>query len=83
MARNRPLAANEPQCSALERPFERSMLIHPDIHREIARQRHQDLLADARRRRVATGHRRSAAAAQIGTSRVMRSSKRIRGATEC
>ena len=30
-----------------------SMLIHPDIHREIARQRHQDLLADAERRRIA------------------------------
>ena len=51
------------------------MLVHPDIHREIARQRHQDLLADARRRRVVTGRRRSADAAQeIETSCVTRPS---------
>jgi hypothetical protein len=29
------------------------MLIHPDIHLEIARQRHEQLLAEAERRRVA------------------------------
>jgi hypothetical protein len=31
-----------------------SMLIHPDILLELARRRHEDLLADARRRRIAT-----------------------------
>jgi hypothetical protein len=34
------------------------MLIHPDVHLEIARQRHHDLLAEASRRRLANGLRR-------------------------
>jgi hypothetical protein len=33
------------------------MFIHPDVHLEIARQRHHDLLAEASRRRLANGLR--------------------------
>ena len=29
------------------------MVLHPDIHLQIARQRHQDLLAEAERQRIA------------------------------
>ena len=57
------------------------MLIHPDIHREIARQRHQDLVAAARRRRVATGRRRSAAAAAADRNVTRRSVSE--GVLEC
>ena len=47
-----------------------SVFVHPDIHREIARQRHQDLLADADRRRLTKkarrhGQRLAGAASQI------------------
>jgi hypothetical protein len=43
-----------------------SMFIHPDVHLEIARQRHHDLLAAASRRRLANGlrQRRGRAAAR-------------------
>ena len=34
------------------------MLIHPDIHRELARQRHEELLANAERHGIANALRR-------------------------
>jgi hypothetical protein len=33
------------------------MVVHPSIHLELARQRHQDLLAEAERQRAANGFR--------------------------
>jgi hypothetical protein len=35
------------------------MLIHPDIHREIARQRHQDLVVAAERQRLVDAYSRA------------------------
>jgi hypothetical protein len=35
------------------------MVLHPSIHLEIARQRHQDLLAEAERQRASNGFRRA------------------------
>jgi hypothetical protein len=67
-----------------------SMLIHPDIHREIARQRHQELLANADRQRIANAvrrlsRRRSAGPAhgrQSSLHAVMDSALEVRGSAK-
>jgi hypothetical protein len=66
------------------------MLIHPDIHREIARQRHQHLLADADRRRlvrrreglagVRPARQTSACATQRDSDCILREEAQVTGA---
>ena len=57
------------------------MLIHPDVHLEIARQRHHDLLADGRLHGIRrgrddlTGPSSARATRRTGTSRATRSSR--------
>jgi hypothetical protein len=68
------------------------MFIHPDIHREIARQRHQDLLVDADRRPLAkaspraegrlagTAEQRERLATQRDADGVLREEAQVTGA---
>ena len=57
------------------------MLIHPDVHREIARQRHQDLLADADRRRLAK--RREELAGRLASAAEQRARLATQRDAEC
>ena len=51
------------------------MVLHPAVHLEIARQRHQDLLAAAERQRIAKAANRSE------VTPAARRSRRLRGAS--
>jgi hypothetical protein len=57
-------------------------LIHPDIHREIARQRHEELLGNAERHWIANGFRRLRRSAHPRAERGITRRAAVEGAWE-
>jgi hypothetical protein len=65
-----------------ETPRERETLIHPDIHCEIARQRHEELLRNAERHRIANAFRRLRRSADSKAERGITGRATVEGAWE-